>query len=108
MAVGKLSEGQFGHQHDYEYKGTAIDRKGVYDEVKCKGDGCGHVTKQRPYESMPAMVSIRPGVYRGDSGHMLSGKDTQGRKVKVFAPGERAAAEKARDNIKSGRPAFGK
>lgn len=53
-----------------------------------------------------ARVQVRKGNYRGESGHLISGRDTGGRKVAVFVPGDRAAADVAVANIKAGRPAF--
>lgn len=53
-----------------------------------------------------ARLTIRPGEYRGESGHHISGTDTQGRKVKVFSPGPKENAFKASTNIQHGKPAF--
>jgi hypothetical protein len=53
-----------------------------------------------------AHITARPGTYRGESGHHIAGKDTRGRRVAVFVPGDRAAAQRAIDNLHAGRPAF--
>lgn len=53
-----------------------------------------------------ARITARPSTYRGVAGHSISGTDTKGRKVGVFVPGDRHAAQRAIDNIHGGRPAF--
>lgn len=64
--------------------------------------------RHRRLESQPvtARVSVRAGIYNGQTGHHITGTDSRGRSVKVFAPGDRAAADQAAENIRAGRPAF--
>jgi hypothetical protein len=53
-----------------------------------------------------ARITARPGTYRGAVGHHITGTDTRGRRVAVFVPGDRAAAQRAIDNLHAGKPAF--
>ena len=48
-----------------------------------------------------ARVSVRPHTYHRDSGYLISGKDTLGRKVSIFSR-SKAEAERMRDDIKAG------
>lgn len=53
-----------------------------------------------------ARVRIAQATHQGEVGHTITGKDTRGRKVSVFTPGDRSEAEKAAANIKAGNSAF--
>jgi len=59
----------------------------------------------RAKNARPAKLSIRKASYRGKDGFTVSGQDTQGRSVKVFAD-DRPKAEQVKVNISGGKDAF--
>lgn len=53
-----------------------------------------------------ARVRVTPGQHGGQEGHFLSGRDTKGRTVRGFVPGERRHADAAAENVRAGKPMF--
>lgn len=53
-----------------------------------------------------AVLRVVRYAYRGEEGHLVTGRDTRGRRVRVFTAGERARADLVRNNIQAGRDPF--
>lgn len=80
------------HERDHPFEAR---RAAAREEIRRRGDS-----------SSSARLQVRVAAYRGESGHHVTGRDAQGRKVAVFVPGDQVAADRAASNIRAGRPAF--